>query len=463
MPRVGSGSHEDPRQAGGYIIFPMNILALDVGTSSVKAAFLDQATGEPLVPPARVHYELDHPDPDAAEIPPQRLREAVWHAARQAVADAPNGATVEGVGLSCLTPALVLLGADDEPLSPIWIHLDRRSRPLARKVWAEVGDEFLKTTGNRPLPGGMSVLCYGQQAIDDPTLKGRVRHYLHANGWLGFLLTGERRFDPANASFTGLFNTVTDQQWSPRWCDYFGVERGWLPEVVSGDTTIGGLRKEVAEKWGLPAGLPVKLGTADTSSAMLAARMKPGDLLHSVGTTHVLALLVTHPKPDPRRLTRLFGVGDEFVYVTHNPVGGAALEWLHQLCFRDVPADEFFDHTVIEATHRETEVRLDPPFLGGDRLEIEPAHAAFRDLTLAIDRLDLLAALLAAMRRGHRQAFAALGLAEGSVRRVVLTGGGAEAMRGLLPGYASSSIETIEEGALRGVARLFDRRDPSRD
>src|SRR5262249_44959327 len=153
-----------------------------------------------------------------------------------------------------------------------------------------------------------------------------------------------------------------------------------------------------AAELGLPAGLPVKVGTADTSSAMLAAGMGPGDLLHVVGTTQVLAALAPQPVPDARRLTRLLGGGEAVIHVTHNPAGGAALEWLRELCFREQARHEFYERSVPEALDRQTMVALDPPFLGGDRLEIEAHRAAFRELTLTTDRLDLLAAVLQAMR-----------------------------------------------------------------
>lgn len=435
----------------------MNILAIDIGTSSVKSAVLDQETGEPLAHPEKAEDHLTHPTPDAAEIDPDQLWRAVEHAARAAVAATPAGAgPVEGIGLSCLTPALVLLDASDKPLSPIWTHLDRRSRPIARKTWAEVGGEFLSTVGTRPLPGGTSALCYAQQVHDDPGLKGRARHYLHANSWVAYRLTGELAFDPANASFTGLFGTCTDGRWSRRWCDHFGVNPDWLPKVVDGSHTLGGLRADVAREWGLAAGIPVKLGTADTSCAMLAVRMGFDDVLHSVGTTQVLGALTDRPVPSPRRLTRRFGVGPSYVAVAHNPIGGVALEWIHQLCFHDQAADLFFGKTVFEAAARTTEVQLDPPFLGGDRLEIEPRIAHFTNLTLSATRDDLLAAILEAMRRGHRDAMAALGLKQESVRRVFLTGGGAEIVKRALPEYATADVREIEEASLRGVARLFD-------
>jgi xylulokinase len=429
----------------------MHILALDVGTSHVEAAVLDAETATAVGPVARVPYALDHPTPDAAEVPAERLWDAVVRAARDATRTVHD---VQAVGMDVMTPGLVLLDAADRPLTPIWTHLDRRSRPIARQVWAAVGAEFLASTGNRPLPGGMSVLGYRQLSQFDPHMVHIVKRYLHVNGWLGLHMTGECAFDPANASFTGLFNTVGDQQWSQRWCAYFDVDPAWLPPVLDGTTTLGTLRPAIAAELGVPAGIPLKLGTADTSSDILLAGMKPGDLMHSVGTTQVLAVLVDRPVPDARRLVRRLGVGPAFLHVTHNPVGGAALEWLRGLCFHEQSADEFYQRTVAEALQRQTRVTLDPPHLGGDRLEIEAHRAAFRDLTLATDRLDLLAALLQAMVRRHHDAVAALGVGD-QFQRIFLTGGGAEVVNRLIPEYATATTHMLQEGAVRGVARLF--------
>jgi xylulokinase len=436
----------------------MRILALDVGTSSVKAGVLDVATTAPVGPIARAAYEHDAPVPEAAEVPAERLWTAVTSAAREAVRRAGvagvPGKDVQGIGLSCMMPGLILLDRADRPLGPIWTHLDRRARPTARQVWAAVGEEFLATVGNRPLPGGISALCYRQQLSDDPYLAQRVGSYLHANGWLGLRLTGERAFDPANACFSGLFGTMTDQKWSRRWLDYFDVEESWLPPVQAGDALLGTLRAEAAAELGVAAGLPVKLGTADTSTAMLAADMTTKDLLHEVGTTQVLSVLTDSPRPGTMRLTRLLGVGRRFVHVTHNPVAGAALEWVRALCFAEETDKEFFERTVPSALNRSTRVTLDPPFLGGDRLEIEAHRAAFRDLELTTRPDDLLAAVLQAMVRRHHAAVAALGVGE-TFERVFLTGGAAEVMHQLLPPYRSAKVHMLQEGSLRGVAKLW--------
>jgi xylulokinase len=435
----------------------MRVLGIDVGTSSIKAAVIDVERAEIVGTIAHVPYRLEHPLPEAAEVPPGRL----WSAIRTAASAATGAAGgVEAVGLSCLAPSLILLDSADRPLTSIWTHLDRRARAVARRIWLDVGEEFLATIGNRPLPGGISAVCWRKQVEDDPDLLRKTRSYLHANGWLGLHLTGERAFDRANASFSGLYGTMTDQAWSGRWCDYFQVDRDWLPPVVSGDTTIGALRSEIATELGVPAGVPVKLGTADTSSAMLLAGMEPGDLLHVVGTTQVVAALVSNPRPSAACLTRQLGVGEQFIQVTHNPVGGAALEWMHQLCFREQTAAEFYADTIARALEHPTSVTLDPPYLGGDRLEIEPHQAAFCVLTLTTDRIDLLAAVLQAMRQRHYEALDALGMGT-RFNRIFLTGGGAEVVQRLIPEYHKGAVFPLEEGSLRGVARLFQREGPS--
>lgn len=423
----------------------MHILALQVGANSVHASVLGAG------PVARVEFALDHPTPEAAEVPPQRLWDAFTRAARQATRGID---TIDGIGLTCVSPALVLLGENDKPLKPIWMPSDRRARPAARQVYAAVGDEFLQSTGTGPLPGVISAISFRQVLTDDPHTYRHMRRYLHLNSWLALRLTGETAFDFANASLSGLFNTITDRQWSDRGCDFFNVEPRWLPPIVSGSTTLGPLRPEVAVELGVPPGIAVKLGADELTSALLAANLQPGELFIASGPTQVLVTLAPTPQPDPRRMTFALGVGEKFVHATHNPVSPAALDWLHQLCFRDQSRDEYLSGMLTKALQRPTRVTLAPPHLGGDPLELDARRAAFRDLTLATDRLDLLAAVVAEMRRQHDKALEALGQGT-DYRRVVLCGEGAELIQRILCNDGAKHIDKFEQPALNGIALLF--------
>ena len=306
---------------------------------------------------------------------------------------------IEGVGLSVLTPALVLLDEKDQPAAPIRLPQDRRARRAARQVQADVGEKFLAEAGNRPLPGGISAVAFRQMVVDDPYLIREVHRYLHLNSWLALRMTGQTAFDPANASLSGLFSTMKTGQWSPRWCEYFEVDSAWLPPVTDGRATVGTIRSAVAAELGVPAGIPLKLGTCQLYNAMLAAGTGPGDLYHEVSDSQLLAAITDRPAADERRLLFRCGCGDGYVQAARNPIGGRALHWLHALCFRDQSDREFHERTIPQALERETRVTLDPPNLADECLELEARRAAFRDLTLETDRLDLLAALLGELRR----------------------------------------------------------------
>lgn len=427
----------------------MQILAIDIGTSSVKAAVLETTTGQPVGTIVKTDYPLLSTEPEMTAIEPDEL----WKAITSSVKQVTHGRQVQGIGISCLTPCLVLLDKNDQPLIPLVTHLDRRARPTAKALDTRFGTEFLRETGNRPLPGGISSVFFKDWADQHPDQASLVHRYLHLNSWIALRLTGQTGFDPGNACFTGLCKAA-DLTWSNEWCINLGVKPTWLPAIVPGNTTIGTLRSEWAFAWSLTTGIPVKLGLADTSSAILAAGMEPGDLLHLVGTTQVLAILTDAPEPSSIRLTRHLGVGDSYMHVTHNPVGGVALDWLHQLCFRDVPEADYYTIMIERALDRQTNVTLDPLFLGGDRLEIEEKKAGFKLLSLGTDRIDLLSALLYAMKTGHRAAWNALGRSQ-PPKRIFLSGGGAKVVRKLLPEYQQADVVELDQASLLGVARLF--------
>lgn len=427
----------------------MHVLVFDVGVSTIAATVLDVATATPVGASVRVPLELDRPSTEAAEVPAERLWSALTAASRQAMRGCDS---IAAIGLVCFTPGLVLLDARDKPLAPIWTPLDRRARAAARQVWAGVGAQLLAATGNRPLPGFVSAVQYRQILHETPYLIRDVKRYLHLHSWLGLRLTGVRATDPVNAAYSGLCNTLTDGQWSSQWCDYFNVDPAWLPPIVPAGTTLGNLLPIVAVELGVPPGVPVKLGIDPLSNVVRAAALKPGEVLHQLGATDLLATVVSTASPDPRRLTQPNELGG--LHLTYNPLGVNALDWLHQLCYRDLSREQFLGAELDEALRRQTRVGLEPPHLGGDELEIEAHRASFRDLTQSTERRDLFAALLRELRRQHQRAQTALGLTS-PPQRVVLVGGTADLIRRLIPEYESIPIDVISDGSWRGVAALF--------
>src|ERR1043165_9556424 len=108
----------------------MSALALVVDWSHVSAAIIES---HQLGPVTDIALPIDRPSPRAAEVSAERLWEAAARAARQAVRHAGvaglPGRDTMAIALSCPSDAIVLLGAEDRPLLPIWTGDDRRWVP----------------------------------------------------------------------------------------------------------------------------------------------------------------------------------------------------------------------------------------------------------------------------------------------------------------------------------------------
>jgi xylulokinase len=431
----------------------MLILALEVDVAVVRAAVLDVTPSLPIGATACVEYTLDKPTPEASEAPADRVWSAVGAAARS-VAQATEG--IEGVGLCTATPGLVVLDDRDRPAAGIRLPDDRRARTAARQVQADVGADLLAETGNIPLPGLVSALSFRQMLEDDPYLIREVRRYLHLNGWLALHLTGNAAFDPAGASLTGFYGTNSNSDWSPRWCEYFEIDPVWLPPVIDGAATVGTIRSAVAHELGIPAGLPLKLGTDAISLMLHAVDFKPGSLFHDLSDPQRLVIRVETPRADGRRLVSRFGLGEGCLETVFNPVGPGSLRWLHALCFRDQSDEEFRLRTIPQAPATASRVTFDPPYLTGDSLGIVAARAAFRDLTPATDRMELLAAMLTEMRNRHEKAMGLLGW-DRSARRIYVRGGDAEFALGLLKYEKDLDFHFVQPTPLTAIASLFSQ------
>ena len=133
-------------------------LGIDVGTGSARAGVFD-ATGRMLAAATR-DIQIWRPQADFVEQSSDDIWRAVCGAVAQAVRDAAvEPASVRGVGFDA-TCSLVVLGADDQPVtvSPagsdeqnVVVWMDHRALEQARRINA-TGHEVLKYVGGRISP-----------------------------------------------------------------------------------------------------------------------------------------------------------------------------------------------------------------------------------------------------------------------------------------------------------------------
>jgi len=441
----------------------MNLLGLDIGSSSVKAGLLHN--GRVRGKMVRTTFRTRH-DGVRVEVDPQSLLKAVAEAIHELGRPVKSA---DAIGLSVMSPAWVAMDSKGKPLTPIVTHQDRRSTEVAIELERRIGKEnFLAWSGNRPVPGGISVTTWAWYLQNEP---GMLRHadlVGHLNTFIHRQMTGERIIDPSNASFTGLYSTPDQSGWSEKLCKAVGVSQKLLPEVIEANRIGGKITRAIASRFGLTEGMPMLAGIVDTSSAMLLSGAAIGQLTNNCGSTDVLGLCASRAVPHERLLTRALGVGQKWMSVSTLAAAGSALEWMQHQMFRDVTGAAFWKLvSKLANPHRNSRsakitqlpagtVKFEP-YLAGERTSVEQRQGAFSGLTLSTTREQMLAGVIQSLVEASAARLDLFRELEIPMRRrVMLTGGSADGLANLLhrewKGKWTFYVE--EEATLRGLAKL---------
>ena len=277
----------------------MTVLAIDLGTGSVKVAVVD-ADLRVLAVTSRA-YPVRSPRPGAAETEPAAWAGAVADGVR-AVLSGRHGAIDPGaltaVGLSGQMHGVVLLGPDGGALGSALLWSDTRATAEVARL-AAAPPAVLERLAN-PLVPGMAGPLLALMARTEPVALWRAASAVSPKDWLRVAIAGPDALaaDPSDASATLLWD-VPGNRWDAEVCALLGVDPDLLPPVRPSADVVG----RTTGALGLPPGLPVVTGAADTACAAFGTgTVRPGRGLVSVGTGgQVLvpldAPIVTGPAP----------------------------------------------------------------------------------------------------------------------------------------------------------------------
>ena len=435
----------------------MKLLGIDIGSSSVKAAVLHN--GQPRGRIVRTFFKTVHQGA-RAEVPGV----AVLKAMADAIVEVGDAARrVDAIGLSVMCPAWCAMDARGNALTPLVTHQDRRSVDVARDLEKRIGkSRHLRLAGNRPFPGGISSTTWAWYQKHEPERLARAELVGQLNTYVHRHLTGARVIDPSNASFTGLFSTVTQTGWNDELCDAIRAKRSLLPEILEADVVAGHVNRPGARRFNLTQGTPVMTGMIDTSAAMLLGGAKPGQLLNVCGSTDVLALCTDTPRPHERLLTRALGVGqDRWMCVSTLAAAGATLLWAKQQFFSEMQAASFRKLVRRLARQKPSSGVSFEPYLAGERTSIEQRQAAFGGLTLSTTREQMLHAAIDSLARASADRLSLFDSQRVRIRSSVIVSGGAsdrldEIFHRDWPRHWRLQRET--EASLRGLGKLTPRR-----
>ena len=264
------------------------VLALDVGTQSVRAMVFDPAGA--LLARAKVPIEPYAPGPPGhCEQDAELYWRSVGDACRQ-LWSMPEGRrdALAGVALTTQRGTVVITDEAGTPLRRAMVWLDRRRAEGLPRLGGRWGLAFRAAGVTETVATFMAEAEANVLAREEPETWARVRRFLFLSGFLAHRLTG--RFVDSVASqvgyvpfdFRGLrWAKASDWKWLA-----VPVEREWLPELVPPAGVLGTISAAAAEATGIPEGLTLIAAAGDKACEVLGSgALDPHIGAISLGTT----------------------------------------------------------------------------------------------------------------------------------------------------------------------------------
>ena len=397
------------------------VLALDVGTSSVRAQQFDEAAEERA---ATAQYA--YPE----ETDPDRIVELT----RRAIADAGGTAGVDAVGTSCFGHSLVVLDRTGRPLTPVLTWRDTRSAAAAEWLLRRVDGERVHARTGCHIHTSYWPAKLAWLAQQQPEVFGNGQRFVSFCDYLYEQLLG--RAVPTSigmASPTGLVDLRT-RTWDEELLETLGIDRERLPEISD----------RPVDSW-YPAILD---GACSNFGVGCVTRRRAALMIGTSGA--VRTVYETEQPPQPRAGLFLHWVDDAHVVEGGSlSDGGNLYAWLEST-LRD-PSGSLAGRD--PDSHGLTFLSL----LGGERSPGWHQHAtgAIRGLTFETTPLDLRQAGL----EGVAFRFAEVAALMPELEEIVVTGGAlvrdpdwVQIMADALGRPVTTS--GVKEASLRGAAVL---------
>src|SRR5665213_186242 len=259
------------------------VVAIDLGTGGPKVAVVS-TTGR-IVSHGFASVPLHLLDGGGAEQDPADWWSAICSAAHDALA----GASIPpddfiGVGCTSQWSGTVAVGADGNPLMRAIIWMDSRGnraiRAAARGPVNVLGYDprkilrWVRVTGGAPGLSGKDPVAHILFIRDEfPEVYRDTTTFLEPVDYLNLKLTGRRSasFDSIAAHWVTDNRVIDRVDYDQRLLELTGLDRSRLPDLVPPGSVVGPLIDEAASDLGLPAGIPVAVGSGDVHSAVFGS------------------------------------------------------------------------------------------------------------------------------------------------------------------------------------------------
>lgn len=402
------------------------VLALDMGTSGVKAAVVDSSGRVSLVAERR-QVTLSN-GPGWREHVPARTLRAALASLREAAAGHDRADRICSISVTGSSGSFLMLDPADRPTTNIITWQDRRTAG-AEPIPGFDLRRYREITGTTMDPSvALSRLLWLRE--HRPEVTGPGARLATPQGLVMMALGAPGiSIEPSVAALVGLLD-LESRDWSAELLERFDLESRILPPVIPSGSVVGQLGRRAAERLGLRPGIDLVLAATDGVCAQLGAGVvEEGQVYGYLGSALAVSGPIRRPLRDPDgHLTTAPGFGPGWWRLVGLGMAGAsAIDWFARASGRPILRDV---ELALESTRPGSAGVLFLPSLAGAAAPSWDVHArgAFLGLTFSTSRQDLVRTVLEGVALELRAMFEAIRTAGIDASGLRLTGGGTRSL-----------------------------------
>ena len=311
-----------------------SILAIDIGTSRIKAALFAPNGAMTMLSSRRL---------DRAASPELQDAETWFDASVELIRGLTSRTetTIDAVALTGNMHALLGVDVDGVPVAPALLWSDNSAQAEADELNRRYGQTLLERFGNSAIPV-FTLPKIMRMKKRRPEQYRRTAVFLQSKDFVTFRLTGRTVIDPTDASGV-LGMDLRTFEWANDLFADLGLDGTKLPEILPSASVCGKLTARASGLTGLREGTPVVTGSGDLSSAAIGSGVNERTMSLTLGTAGQL-LAVGPPGTGKKLAGKLFVFAHadpkRELYLGSVPSGGFSFEWFARN--HNIPMEEFF-------------------------------------------------------------------------------------------------------------------------
>lgn len=269
------------------------VLAIDIGTSSVRALLFDGQGRQVRESEHQIAHRLTTTHDGGATADPEQLIELVFTCIDHALANARTRRDdIGGVAMTSFWHSLMGIGPDMSPTTPVLMWSDKRSGEDARQLVSELdGDRVHIETGCRLhssyWPAKLRWLRRtAPQTFTTTTLWASFADYV------SYRIHGDVATSISMASGTGLLR-ANGSAWHEGMLDTLGISPSALPRLTDRDVAFRAPVADLQERWPDLASVPWFPALGDGATANIGAGSVGADRIAlTIGTSGAMRMIV---------------------------------------------------------------------------------------------------------------------------------------------------------------------------